>query len=119
MKRNVNGQNISDSQAIANYFKAHFSNISNSLKSKNSNFAPELYSQKTSFVFQNLNAMDLLKLINKLVNGCNLVSLGLSNIILKIIKFNILTILFNNCLLNGIFPAPLKQGVIIQLYSSV
>ena len=119
----INDSISNDERTVANEFNDYFASVGTSLiplSSDNSNI--EIVNDQASlnsFVFENISANEIIKIINALDNsnscGCD----QISNKTLKKCVYNIsdiLAYLFNMSVNTGIFPTELKLAVVIPLF---
>jgi len=107
----VNGENIYNKHQISNIFNSKFSDVP---------YCSSMFSSSyLGNFFEPFSSLELINLIFSLDNSHSISHLGLSNFLLKKICFNIvdiLTFIFNLCLLKGVFPSALKLALTIPLF---
>lgn len=122
----IDGKNISDPTIIANSFNDFFSNIGTKFSSdiiiNNKTLAYTDYLSNpvpTTFKLDSVTSDDVLDIISKLKNKKSSGKDGISNKLLKEIKFEIihpLTLIINQSIQTGIFPDALKIAKVKPLY---
>ncbi len=122
---NHNGDTLKESNEIATAFNNFFVNIGSDLASNisaNDNVSYAQYLNTPTHhtcTFEPVNHEEVLTIINKLDNKSSSGVYGISNILLKFIKMEIigpLTLIINQMLYTGIFPEKLKIAKIIPIY---
>ena len=124
----VNNINYYDGKNICSEFGRYFSTVGNSLASKIPNSIKSInhyldkINRNTKSVFlAPCTEMELIKIIDKLPNKKSAGHDGVSNVLLKELKNEIvspLAIIFNNSLSCGIFPTLMKHAEVVPLYKS-
>ena len=124
----VNNINYYDGQNICSEFGRYFSTVGNSLASKipksvkSINHYLDKINRNTKSIFLTpCIEMELIKIIEKLPNKKSAGHDDMSNVFLKELKCEIvapLTIIFNNSLNSGTFPALMKHAEVVPLYKS-
>jgi hypothetical protein len=124
----INGNVISDPLTISNHFNEFFTNVSSNVSESfnlSSNVSPSSLnlisdsSQTQSFFFNPFSSSELLSIIKSLDNSTSTNHFYISNKTIKEIApyiVDILCSIFNNCVLQGVFPKSLKSSVVIPLY---
>lgn len=123
IKLKINNSICSDDSKIANEFNEYFCSIVSSSTSQidtvHNNDIVEDLSSTNSFFFENISAIELIKIINSLNNSNSCGIDSISNALLKRIAYNIsdvLAYLFNLSVISGVFPSELKSAVVIPLF---
>ena len=124
----VNNINYYDGKNICSEFGRYFSTVGNSLASKIPNSIKSInhyldkINRNTKSVFlAPCTEMELIKIIDKLPNKKSAGHDGMSNVLLKELKNEIvspLAIIFNNSLSCGVFPTLMKNAEVVPLYKS-
>jgi len=121
----LNNVNLSNPMTIANAFNKYFVNIGPKLASnltpiENRSFQDYLTNPVNhSFQFQRINESAVIEIIDKLQNKTSSGFDGLSNKLLKLIKYEVvkpLTFIINQTLCTGIFPSKLKLAKVFFFF---
>ena len=115
-----------DPKSIANCLNNHFNSIGNEMAEKfrkqntnSTSFSPIFPDPINSVYFGKTTVEEILKIIRKLNTNKAPGSDGISNYVIKKTQHTIVPILvnlFNECMENGIFPAPLKLARIVPIH---
>jgi len=119
----LNDQMCSDSSIISNEFNKYFSTLASSVNLDFPSFDDGSIIDDdpcpNSFVFNDINALEVVKTINSLNNSNSRGFDNISNRMLKNVAYNIadiLAYLFNLSVSSGIMPNELKTAIVIPLY---
>ena len=124
-----NGKTLSNLEEIANAFNVYFANIGEKLASEigeninnnadYTNYISMLPSVETRFQFKCITDNDTRLAIDKLENKSSSGHDGISNKLLKVLKFELsksLTLIINQMITTGVFPDSFKISKIIPLF---
>jgi len=119
---------VSDTLTISNHFNSFFTNISdkvpisspssNVLSASSLDLVPDSV-QSNSFFFTPFTSLEIINIINSLKNSCSTNHFFISNKTLKEISFliaDVVCFIFNNSVTHGLFPASLKNSIVIPLH---
>lgn len=121
----IRGQSVTDPKVISNEFNNFFVNVGTNLTEniitpQNRTFQEYLTSPSTQqFYFHSVERNDVLKIIDQLKPKTSSGVDGLSNKLLKFIKYEIcdsLTLIINQSIHSGIFPEQLKLARVLPLF---